>query len=281
MKKLIWAVGLVLTASLPAWSQVISGEEPKYTDHNKGKFFIYWGGNRASYSHSDIQFEGPGYDFTLNDVGAVDKPKGFHIDYLNPLRMTIPQTNLRVGYFLTDKYSISFGVDHMKYVMVQNQNAVMNGQIEGYAPFDGTYVDHTMPLTEDFLTFEHTDGLNYVNVELSRMDDIGKVVGLTWNGDKIQFNTVAGIGAGVLYPKTNSKLMGMDRHDAFHIAGYGLSAKAGLNITFFKHFFVQGELKGGYINMPDIRTAPNSAHKASQDFRFWERMLVVGTIFRL
>jgi hypothetical protein len=33
------------------------------------------------------------------------------------------------------------------------------------------------------------------------------------------------------------------------------SLKAGLNLTFFKHFYIQGgELKGGYINMQDIRT---------------------------
>jgi hypothetical protein len=55
------------------------------------------GGNREVYSKSDITFKGNNYNFTLEN--AADKPKGWHIDYINP-RMTIPQTNLRIGYFL-------------------------------------------------------------------------------------------------------------------------------------------------------------------------------------
>ena len=39
------------------------------------------------------------YDFTLYDVEAHDKPKGWHVDYINPARMTIPQTNFRIGLF--------------------------------------------------------------------------------------------------------------------------------------------------------------------------------------
>lgn len=281
MKKILMAVSALLTATMPLLAQNDPTVMPKYTDHNKGKFFIYWGGNRADYSKSDIRFEGPGYDFTLQDVEAIDKPKGWHIDYFNPVRMTIPQTNLRIGYFITDKYNISIGVDHMKYVMVQNQTVNLSGTIDGYSPFDGVFDSQSTVLTEDFLTFEHTDGLNYVNIEITRLDDLGKLIGLNLDGDIVQFNTVAGIGAGVLYPRTNSKLMGMERHDEFNIAGYGTGIKAGLNITFFKHFFIQGELKGGYINMPNIRTAPSSVHSASQDFRYLERVIVVGGIFRL
>jgi hypothetical protein len=37
---------------------------------------------------------------------AHDKPKGWHVDYINPV-MTIPQTNFRIGYFINDHYSIA------------------------------------------------------------------------------------------------------------------------------------------------------------------------------
>ena len=70
-----------------------------YTKNNKGKIFVFWGGNRGYYTNSDITFRGSDYNFTLSDVEAVDKPKGWHIDYINPLRMTIPQTNFRLGYY--------------------------------------------------------------------------------------------------------------------------------------------------------------------------------------
>ena len=37
----------------------------KFTAHNKGKFYFYWGGNRGSYTNSDIRFKGANYDFTI------------------------------------------------------------------------------------------------------------------------------------------------------------------------------------------------------------------------
>ena len=252
----------------------------KYTAHNKGKFFIFWGGNRDSFTKSDIRFQGNGYDFTIYDVKADDKPKGWHIDYLNPSRMTIPQTNFRFGYYLTDHYSVSIGVDHMKYVMVQNQTVNMTGTISGNSPFDGTYNNNPTVMTPDFLTFEHTDGLNYVHAEIARIDDVSKYLRLP-NTDKFQLNVVTGVGGGFLFPKTNTKLLGQERHDDYHVSGYGFSGKAGLNFTFFKHFFIQTELKGGYINMPDIRTTFNNTDKASQHFIFLEKTIAFGGIFKI
>jgi len=256
-------------------------EEPeKYTSHNKGKFYVFWGGNRDNFTKSDIHFSGDNYDFTLNNVEANDKPKGWHIDYLNPARMTIPQTNFKIGYFLTDHYNISIGVDHMKYVMAQNQTVNMTGMISGNPPFDGTYTNDPAILTEDFLTFEHTDGLNYIHTELSRVDDISKIFKIR-NTDKFQINITEGIGAGLLYPKTNAKLLGKERHDDFHVSGYGVSAKVGLNLTFFKYFFLQTELKGGYIDMSDIRTTNSPSDKASQHFFFMQRIIAFGGIFKI
>ncbi|MGH2664335.1 hypothetical protein [Flavobacterium sp.] len=254
----------------------------KYTAHNKGKFYIYWGGNRETFSKSDIHFKGADYDFTLYDVTAHDKPKGWHVDYVNPARMTIPQTNLRIGYFVSDKYNVSIGVDHMKYVMFQDRAV----NYSGYYPNEGSY-DEAFPtdnsqvlLTEKFLTYEHTDGLNYVNAEVARVDDISAFIGLP-NTDKFQINVTEGLGAGILFPKTNAKLLGKERHDDFHISGFGISAKAGLNFTFFKYFFIQTELKGGYIDMQDIKTTFEDADKASQHFWFLQRNITVGGIFRI
>jgi hypothetical protein len=263
------------------FSQEIVDNPEKYTSKNKGKLYIYWGGNRESYSKSDIHFKGEDYDFTLYDVAAHDKPKGFHIDYFNPARMTIPQTNFRIGYFISDKYNVSIGFDHMKYVMHNDRRVAYSG----YYPNAGSYNENPanghLTLDEDFLLFEHTDGLNYVNTEISRVDDITKYISKTINTDKFQINVTEGIGGGFLYPKTNTTLLGKERYDEFHVSGYGLSAKVGLNVTFFKYFFIQTELKGGYIEMNDIRTTKNKSDSAEQNFWFLQRILVVGGIFRL
>ncbi|OCB78641.1 hypothetical protein [Flavobacterium crassostreae] len=253
-----------------------------FTAHNKGKFFVSWGGNRENYSKSDITFKGADYSFTLNNVAAHDKPKGWHVDYINPARMTIPQTNFRMGYFIDDHYSIAVGVDHMKYVMTQEQTVNYNGQYPNKGTYNETVVGdpNQVLLTRDFLTFEHTDGLNYVNTEFSRHDDVSAFFRIH-NTDKIQVNLTEGVGMGLLYPKTNAKVLSKDRHDDFHVSGFGASIKAGLNVTFFKYFYVQAELKGGYINMQDIRTTQSSEDSASQDFFFFQRIIAFGGIFRL
>lgn len=275
----------------------------RYTAHNKGKFFVSWGGNRDSYTKSDVNFRGKDYNFTVNDMKAHDKPKGWHLDYVNPANMTIPQTNFRMGYFFSDHYSVSVGWDHMKYVMTQNQIANVTGNINLPADqagsfYNGDYINRPVDMSlygaqeggidkgsvqgnpPAFLMYEHTDGLNYINTEVSRHDDISKLFGIT-NTDKVQINLTEGLGAGLLFPKTNTTLLGKERHDDFHVSGYGLSAKAGINFTFFKYFYLQGELKGGYINMQDIRTTQSSEDKASQDFFFFQRIIAVGGIFRI
>ena len=271
MKKVFFLLLLAVVGSTQA--------QERYTEKNKGKFFLFWGGNRGYYTNSDITFRGDDYQFTINDVEAVDRPKGWHIDYINPLRMTIPQTNFRLGYYVGDNWTISAGVDHMKYVMVQDQTVKINGRVNAGTAHNGVYNNVDKVLTEDFLTFEHTDGLNYVVVEGARVDDVSRFLGIR-NTDVLQVNLTEGLGFGVLYPRSNTKLMNKERYDEFHIAGIGVNAKAGLHLTFFKYFLIIGELKGGYINMYDVRTTYDIADKAKHDFFFFETVLGIGGTFR-
>jgi hypothetical protein len=221
----------------------------KYTSSNKGKIFISWGGNRETFSRSDITFKGDDYNFTLNDVQARDKPKGWHVDYINPTRMTIPQTNLKIGYFISENYTVSLGIDHMKYVLSQYQVANVTGTInlpsdESGSEFNGNYNNTPITLSKDFLKFEHTNGLNYIYGEFARHDDVSSIFHIS-NTDIFQLNITEGLGGGVLYPKTNTTVLQKDRYDEFHLAGYGVSINAGLNFTFFKHYFIKTELRVG------------------------------------
>ncbi len=281
MKKTLFASLLLISI----FTQVALGQESlkikeKYTAHNKGKFFVSWGGNRETYSKSDITFKGNDYNFTLENVIAHDKPKGYTIDYINPARMTIPQTNFRMGYFINDHYSIAIGLDHMKYVMDQYKAVNLNGYYPNVGTFGEVLPNNQVYLTPEFLQYEHTDGLNYINSEFSRHDDVSQLLKIN-NTDKIQINLTEGIGAGIIYPKTNTTLLGKDRYDDFHTSGFGVSLKSGLNITFFKYFYIQGELKGGYINMQNIKTTKSNDDKASQEFFFFERTIAVGGIFKV
>ncbi|WP_196894200.1 hypothetical protein [Aureivirga marina] len=278
MRNLVLTLGL-LFVSLVAFSQE-DAPEVLEKKGNKGKMFFYWGWNVSTYSDSDITFKGNGYNFTLQNVKANDRPTAFGLDpYFHPGRITIPQTNFRIGYFFQDNWNISLGVDHMKYVMPQNQTVKIDGTIDIGSRFDGVYNGENILLTEDFLKFEHTDGLNYVNIEVNRFDNFNDLLGIAT--ENFEVNLTEGLGVGFLYPKTNTTLIGKERHDDFHVSGYGVSAKVGLNLTFFKWFFIQSELKGGFIDMPNIRTTNSTSDKASQNFFFFEKTIVFGARFRV
>lgn len=255
---------------------------PVEENTNKGKIYAFWGWNRGWYSNSDIHFTGDNYDFTLNDVVAKDRQSPFNFGtYFKPSSITIPQTNFRIGYFINDKYDISFGVDHMKYVMLQDQQSTITGEINDRTTFDGSYSNDDIALTQNFLIYEHTDGLNYLNFEITRNDDLLKLFKINVNLNKFQVNTLLGVGLGALMPKSNVTLWNNQRHDDFHFAGYGIAAKTGLNLTFFKNFFIRTEYKVGFINMPDIRTSPDQSDRAAQHFTFTQWNFDFGVSFKL
>ncbi len=272
MKLSITIVILFLT-TISGFAQEKPEVEPK---GNKGKIYFYWGWNRGAFSNSDITFSGSDYNFTLRDVVANDRQSSFDAKtYLVPGNATIPQYNFRIGYFITDNYNISFGIDHMKYVMQKDQTVKIDGQINNSGTeYDGIHSNKDIMITEDFLKFEHTDGLNYANIAFRRFDEIYEIY-------KIKISLTEGIGLGILYPRTNTTLLNKERYDEFHLAGYGIDAVVGVNFSFLKYFFVQSELKGGYINMPDVRTTNSESDKASQDFFFSQIMIVFGASIQI
>jgi len=229
--------------------------------HKKGNVFFFWGWNRAFYSSSNIHFKGDDYDFTLHGVTSHDHPIPFsYEDYINPGNITIPQNNYKIGYFFKDNWAISLGTDHMKYIIDQNQEVKTDGYIN-HPGYENVIHDGKAVTTEDFITFEHTDGLNYINAELEYYHNFIKYGVLKLNG-------LVGAGAGIMYPKTNAKLLDFERNDVFHFSGWGIDIKVGAELLFWNLFFLRTELKEGYINMPNIATTSSNNDSASQELLF-------------
>ena len=249
--------------------------QQKITGNKKGDITVLWGWNRGWFTNSNIQFTGNNYNFTLKDVVAKDRQTKFDpAIYFHPKWITIPQTNFRIEYFHKENYSISIGVDHMKYVVQQNQEVLIDGNIDNSGTdYDGYYSNGTIEINNSFLKFEHSDGLNYINFEYRRFDNLVKY-------KKWHLNIAEGLGSGFLLPKTNTTLFNNKRHDEFHLAGYGFNAVVALNLS-YKRYFIQSELKGGFINMPDIRTTEYKSDKASQYFFFSQLNFLVGYSFSL
>jgi hypothetical protein len=244
-------------------------------NYNKGDIYSYWGWNWSWYSKSDIHFKGDNYDFTIHSATAQDRQTKFTFDkYFNPSTITIPQYNFRVGYFITKNIDISFGIDHMKYVLEQDQLSRISGFIENSGTeYDGVYNNTLMSIAENFLKFEHSDGLNYINFEIRKHKKINE-------NPNFNISSINGLGLGFMLPKTNATLLNKDHNDNYYLSGYGLHALLGLNLN-LKNFFIQSELKGGYVSLPSIRTTKSRLDTASQNFFYAQFNLVFGYLWKL
>lgn len=239
----------------------------------KNQIWIYWGYNRGQFTKSDIHFTGPGYDFTINDVVAKDRQSPFDANvYFNPRWWTVPQYNVRAGYFITDRLSLSIGHDHMKYVAQQNQMFTVTGTIDSTASslYQGTYNNTPLQMKDNFLRFEHTNGLNYVTVEAD-------YYGSLWNSasGKQQLDFYLGYGLGILYPRSDVDLFDIEGVNVFHTAGWGTAVQAGIRFDFLPQIFLNLSVKGGFIHMPDVLTMAEG-HKAKQHFFFLQEMATLG-----
>lgn len=251
-------------------------------EFRKNQLTFYWGYNRSSYLTSDIHFKGNDYDFVIKNVKAQDFPAKPDLDvYLSPSKFTIPQFNIRLGYFISNNLQLSFGYDHMKYIAIDNQLVLVDGYIDssiskqhaGY--YNGT-TDY-LEMDWDFILIEHSDGLNYVTTELDYYDSFWKS-----RNNKFNLDFFVGGGAGFLVPRTDGYFFYQSGNNVYHVAGYGFSGNIGLDFTFLKHFHFKYQGKAGWMNMPNISTIRTiKTDHASQKIVFFEEIFQLGVHFRL
>jgi hypothetical protein len=269
-------LSLTFAASAHAESQI----------NRDGKWYGYWGWNKADYQDSTIHFSGDNHDFTLYDVQATDRQTPVTLEnifgtYLNPLEITIPQYNVRFGYFITNDISISLGWDHMKYVVKNGQTVEMSGYIDADLSVAHQKDDSTgridKVLTHDFLTYEHTDGFNTLTVE---GEYYYSVLERNWfqSNSLFDLSVLAGGGAGIVYPRSDVRLASNKDRDEWHWAGVTASAKIGFEITGWDNFFYRMSLKQGYANMYDVLTTYDGG-KADQGIHFTQYIGAFGYRF--
>ena len=240
----------------------------------KGRFFFYWGYNRAQFTNSDFHISGEGYDLTFQDVTAADSPIPFSVErYFKPGNISKPQYNYRIGYYINDRLSLSVGLDHMKYYMNTEQNAKVSGYVDASRDksFAGTYDGSAIDIPWRLLWFHHSDGLNYTSAELEYNLPI-------WvsSNSKFSLEAMGNVGLGIVIPKTYVMILNEEVDNKFHIAGGGPSAKVGGRFNFFNYFFLETALKSGYVFMPSILVNDKKTAKANQHFGWTQFYGAIG-----
>lgn len=265
---------LIFFISISAFSQ---------SNPRKGKYFIFWGYNRAAFPTSDISFKGPGYDFMLSKVTASDAPTTFDgfETYFNPSLFTIPQFNLHAGVFLKDNLSLSIGWDHMKYVVDDFQNGHITGTISSQVSnpaikvnpkYVGNFSNAPVVINpNDFVDFEHTDGFNFAALDLDHYTTV-------WRAEKsnLQLDWINGLGIGLVVPRSDVRLFTVGQNNFWNLAGAGASIKSGLRLNLTKLLFFETALKGGYTDLWDVHTTGRPVDHASQSIWFGEWVWALG-----
>lgn len=257
----------IISGILVALSIFSFGQE-KGTVHNKNDLFFYWGYNRAAYTKSDFHISGEGYDLTFKDVRAKDKPTPFSFeDYAKFSNISKPQYNYRLGWYFKEKWSVSIGMDHLKYYMRENQYLQIEGSVSESASekYAGEYDNTTHLVPWRFVWFHHSDGLNYTSIELEYNFKVYQS-----KDKKIAIEALANAGGGLVVPKTFVMVLNEGVDNKFHIAGGGPSVKLGARFSFFKYFYLEAAGKTGYVWMPKILVNNEKTAQAKQHFGWVE-----------
>ena len=249
--------------------QTAIAQETKIKLKNKGTVYVSWGYNREVYSESDIRFKNTttdNYDFVMVNARAKDHPGFNHgfIDFMSK-DLTIPQYNCHIGYLFNDKRNLGIELswDHLKYVVNDYATVHLKGNIRGNVIDKDTYVDR------DFIHLQHTNGNNYLMVNLVKIYPI-------WQNKNFNFSLVEKVGAGPLVSYSISTILGNHNPGAFKIQGFVIGLNTAARLNFYKYLFIQPTLQYGFADYMATPLGADNMGRATHVFSSYCVMLEGG-----
>ncbi len=224
------------------------------------EIYFIWGYNRAWHSNSDMIFTTDQGNFKVHNASGVDRPTPFDAAvYFNPVKLSIPQYVVKIGYMFNENMGIELSQDHMKWVFVNDKQYEFTGEYQPtvYVEEEGQHSPVAQSFDEikesgnaTWLGAEHSDGYNYVNVSAVFNLNI-----LTTKKEIFKIDFRPNVGAGLMIPKTKVMMHknqiwnweGLD--NKFHVAGYGAHVETKLRFTFFRRFFIEAAARATYIKI--------------------------------
>ena len=260
MRKTILFSLLVLSCS-HSFAKSFKVHKPKLSG-----FYVQWGYNRDWFTRSNLHFSKDGaYDFKLHNSKAKDQPD-FSAFRDAPLEITIPQNSYRIGAYLNQEHTwaIEINFDHAKYVMLNDQNLRITGQINGQQMDKDTIVNY------NFVHLEHTDGANFYHVNYVYQNILKR----TRKSKRTLATCLAKVGAGIVVPRSEVTLFGKKLNNRYHVAGYVVGVELGSRIYPLKNFFLEANVKAGYANY--LNALAVEGGKLSHSFGYAEVIGLIG-----
>ena len=132
---------------------------------------------------------------------AIDYPQWNEGGSIFNKDLTVPQFNLRFGWFLEQqhKWAVEFSVDHSKYSTVLNQPSHITGTLNGQP------VDQDVVLTPATFNYRLHNGVNHIMLSLvKRTPLLGEL------NSSLSLSMLIKGGAGLILPHAESTIMGND-----------------------------------------------------------------------
>lgn len=223
------------------------------------EYFVSWGYNGDRYANSDLHISQPdlGNDFTLVNVSARDSKAW--TDLFNH-SLFVPQYNFRIGMFFNDKWGVELALDHMKWIVRENQQVRMTGTL------DGDPVDEQVTLSADVLRYQLNNGANPVFINLIRRVHIAGEPGRTGH-----MAFLAKGGGGFAWPHTENTLFGQPNDKGFQpFHGWNLDAAAAFRIHLWRPLYFEVEEKLVYARYFGVKVDRGEARHSvkANEFAF-------------
>jgi len=246
----------------------------------RGKFYASWGFNRGYHADADTTFHTPDGHFTIHDAHGNDRPSK---DFSSYFLSSKAQYNLRMGRFLTERWAVEFGTDHMKWVFDNSRPYTISGDYSRMVWASGMYVPFdTAKQNQDasFIKFEHTNGYNYGHATAVYYFPL-----FVSNNENWFLLAGAGGGAGFFVTKTRVEISDQMlnepriRDNPFELVGYGAHVEGKLRFS-LKNFYMEAasrHVQGRLTNAPFLGAVGRISHSiysrqlmisAGAEFRF-------------
>jgi hypothetical protein len=250
---------LAMFVSLVSFSQ--GRKRHRHVTNEKGAIYISWGYNRSAYTKSDIRFQGQGYNFNTQYAKARDNQSSLSSGDYSLTSLSVPQFNFKIGYYYKNKWSIALGIDHMKYVFLDQNKVVLSGSLSysNQSTYIGSHVAYgsaillskNITTVRDSFHYENSQGLNYIHAELGLAENI-------YTADKkgdLKVMSNVGFGAGCLLSYTSLYYNRVQNPVTRSLSGYGLSTFAGLRFELFKRVYLYTNLSVGFLHKVHEKTS--------------------------
>ena len=230
------------------------------------QYFFSWGYNGDNYTKSDMHFSQPslGNDFTLYGVQARDSKTWTN---LFEHGLFVPQYNIRLGVFFNEKWGVELALDHVKWIVKDDQQVRMTGTRSG------TTIDADVALTDDVLEYQLNNGANPIFINLIRRWQLAGQPGRTGH---ITF--LAKAGGGFAVPHTENRLFGEPNEAGFQFfQAWNVDAAAAIRVHLYKPLYFEFEDKLLYARYFGVNIANGTAnHSVKANEWSWHFGLAFG-----